>query len=128
MPRGLFIKVHDRAGRELERALAEALERAALGGLDEHELERRFGDLEVGVPGLALVDRQRREHHVDVAADQLGLRIGVAHAGQIHDGAWGTDVCAGMIGEIGCQSPWTDLEKRVMRGALIGSARRRSAR
>jgi phosphotriesterase-related protein len=34
-------------------------------------------------------------------------------------GAWGTDVRAGMIGEIGCQSPWTDLEKRVMTAALI---------
>ncbi|MGE0769039.1 MAG: phosphotriesterase [Hyphomicrobiaceae bacterium] len=33
-------------------------------------------------------------------------------------GAWGTDVRAGIIGEIGCQSPWTDLEKRVMAGAL----------
>lgn len=34
-------------------------------------------------------------------------------------GAWGTDVRAGIIGEIGCQSPWTDLEKRVMEGALM---------
>lgn len=42
--------------------------------------------------------------------------------GQILHGAWGTDVRAGMIGEIGCQSPWTDLEKRVMQGALIAAA------
>jgi phosphotriesterase-related protein len=34
-------------------------------------------------------------------------------------GAWGTDIKAGIIGEIGCQWPWTDLEKRVMRGALL---------
>lgn len=34
-------------------------------------------------------------------------------------GTWGTDVKAGIIGEIGCQAPWTDLEKRVMEGALI---------
>ena len=33
---------------------AEVVERAALGRLDEHELERRIGDLEVGVAGLAL--------------------------------------------------------------------------
>ena len=38
---------------------------------------------------------------------------------QITEGAWGTDIRAGIIGEIGCQSPWTDLEKRVMEGALI---------
>ncbi len=38
---------------------------------------------------------------------------------QVFQGAWGTGVRAGLIGEIGCQSPWTDLEKRVMRGALL---------
>lgn len=38
---------------------------------------------------------------------------------QITEGAWGTDIRAGIIGEIGCQSPWTDLEKTVMQGALI---------
>ena len=27
-----------------------------------------------------------------------------------------------MIGEIGCQSPWTDTEKRVMQAALIAAA------
>ncbi len=37
----------------------------------------------------------------------------------IYEGAWGTDVRAGLIGEIGCQAPWTDLEKRVMGGAVI---------
>jgi phosphotriesterase-related protein len=38
---------------------------------------------------------------------------------QIQVGAWDTDVRAGMIGEIGCQVPWTDLEKRVMTAAVI---------
>lgn len=41
--------------------------------------------------------------------------------GQIVDGAWGTDVRAGMIGEIGCSAPWTDTEKRVMRAAFIAA-------
>jgi phosphotriesterase-related protein len=39
--------------------------------------------------------------------------------GQVHDGAWGTNVRAGIIGEIGCQAPWTALEQRVMAGALV---------
>jgi phosphotriesterase-related protein len=43
-------------------------------------------------------------------------------SGQILDGAWGTDVRAGMIGEIGCSAPWTDTEKRVMQAALIAAA------
>ncbi len=41
---------------------------------------------------------------------------------QITVGAWGTEVRAGIIGEIGCQSPWTDQERRVMQGALIAQA------
>lgn len=39
--------------------------------------------------------------------------------GQLTEGAWGTDVKAGIIGEIGCTYPWTEQEKRVLRGALI---------
>jgi phosphotriesterase-related protein len=42
--------------------------------------------------------------------------------GQILTGAWGTDVRAGMIGEIGCSAQWTDTEKRVMRGAFIAAS------
>jgi len=40
-------------------------------------------------------------------------------ASQVFEGAWGTSVRAGVIGEIGCQSPWTDHEKRVMQGAVL---------
>src|SRR5688500_18110642 len=32
---------------------------------------------------LALVRWERREHHVDVSADQLRVRIGMPHAGQL---------------------------------------------
>jgi len=38
---------------------------------------------------------------------------------QVQLGAWGTPVRSGMIGEIGCQAPWTELEKRVMRAAIV---------
>ncbi len=38
---------------------------------------------------------------------------------QLTTGAWGTDVCSGIIGEVGCQSPWTDHEKQVMQAAII---------
>lgn len=41
---------------------------------------------------------------------------------QISIGAWGTEIRAGIIGEIGCQVPWTELERRVLRGALIAQA------
>jgi phosphotriesterase-related protein len=42
--------------------------------------------------------------------------------GQVLHGAWGTDVRAGMIGEIGCTAPWTATEKKVMQAALIAAA------
>jgi len=51
----------------------------------------------------------------DKTADDVAQDI----IGQIYHGAWGTGVRAGIIGEVGCQSPWTDHEKKVMQGALI---------
>lgn len=38
---------------------------------------------------------------------------------QIFVGAWGTDVRAGIIGEIGCQAPWTPNEQKVMTAAVV---------
>ena len=56
-------------------------------------------------------DPRNAERSVDDFAAEM--------VGQVRDGAWGTDIRAGIIGEIGCQAPWTALEQRVMRGALI---------
>ena len=56
-------------------------------------------------------DAGNRERSVDDFARQM--------IDDITLGAWGTDIRAGIIGEIGCQSPWTDLEKRVMAAAVI---------
>jgi phosphotriesterase-related protein len=56
-------------------------------------------------------DPRNHERSVDDFAAEM--------IGQVQDGAWGTEVRAGIIGEIGCQAPWTALERRVMRAALI---------
>jgi phosphotriesterase-related protein len=56
-------------------------------------------------------DKRNAERSVDDFASEM--------TGQVLHGAWGTNVRAGIIGEIGCQAPWTALERRVMRGALI---------
>ena len=37
----------------------------------------------------------------------------------VEDGVWGTDVRAGIIGEIGCSAPWTAHEQRVMLAAVL---------
>ncbi|MCC7046749.1 MAG: aryldialkylphosphatase [Alphaproteobacteria bacterium] len=56
-------------------------------------------------------DPRNRERSVEDFAREI--------VAQVTEGAWGTTVRAGMIGEIGCQAPWTALEKRVMRAALM---------
>lgn len=66
-------------------------------------------------------------HYVDGYQDESNSQRSVESfaqeiKSQILEGAWGTDVRAGIIGEIGCTSPWTDLEKRVLLGALIAQA------
>jgi phosphotriesterase-related protein len=66
--------------------------------------------------GYYVNDYQDPRNH-DRAIDDFAAEM----IGQIVDGAWGTDVCAGMIGEIGCTAPWTETEKRVMRAALVAA-------
>ncbi len=56
-------------------------------------------------------DPANRERNIDDFAAEM--------VAQIYEGAWGSEARAGIIGEIGCQSPWTELERRVMAGALI---------
>jgi len=59
-------------------------------------------------------DFQDKRNHTRTVDDFAAEMIG-----QVLEGAWDTDIRAGMIGEIGCQAPWTELERRVMQGALI---------
>ena len=40
-------------------------------------------------------------------------------AGQVLEGAWGTNVRSGIIGEIGTTTPWGDLERTVLKGAIL---------
>ncbi|MDR3535497.1 MAG: hypothetical protein P4L71_03260 [Acetobacteraceae bacterium] len=66
-------------------------------------------------------------HYVDEYQDPANAARGVEDfaaeiVSQVLEGAWGTDVRAGIIGEIGCQAPWTALEQRVMAGALLAQA------
>lgn len=47
--------------------------------------------------------------------DELAAEI----VDQVFVGAWGTDVRAGIIGEIGCQVPWSPNEQKVMSAAVL---------
>src|SRR6185295_18527254 len=66
-------------------------------------------------------------HYVDEYQDRTNATRSVDDfaaemVDQVLEGAWGTAVRAGIIGEIGCQAPWTELERRVMQAALIAQA------
>ena len=63
-------------------------------------------------------------HYVHAYQDPANATRGVEDFAEemvesVQDGAWGTDVRAGIIGEIGCQAPWTAQEQRVMLGAVL---------
>ena len=102
---------------------------AASGGRTVVELSS--GGLDPRPNGLASVARDAGVnivmgcgHYVDEYQPLANRARDVEHfaaemVDQLQVGAWNTDVRAGIIGEIGCQAPWTDLEKRVMAGALL---------
>lgn len=115
-----------------ETATAELKLMAAVGG--RTVVEMSSGGLEPRPNGLVALARDAGVHvimgcghYVDDYQPRANLARSVeTFAAEITDqvqiGAWNTDVRAGIIGEIGCQAPWTDLEKRVMAGALLAMA------
>jgi len=114
---------------EDEVMLAELSEMAAAGGRALVELT--VGGLQPDPLGLARLSEKSGVHIImgcghyvedyqdranfDRTADEFAEEM----VGQLIVGTWGTEIKAGIIGEIGCQWPWTDLEKRVMHGALL---------
>jgi phosphotriesterase-related protein len=90
-----------------------------IGGIDPDpgglaEVARRTGCHIVMGSGHYVEEYQDPANHArsvdDFAAEMVA---------QVQDGAWGTGVRAGILGEIGCQNPWTALERRVLDAALI---------
>lgn len=110
-------------------ALEELKLMASAGGRTVVELSS--GGLDPRPHGLATLARESGVHIVmgcghyvheyqpDANHDRTAESFAREMVDQIQVGAWNTDVRAGIIGEIGCQAPWTDLEKRVMAGAVL---------
>lgn len=115
-----------------EVAAAEIAAVKPLGGTSIVELS--CGGLAPNPTGLANISRQTGVrivmgcgHYVDEYQDPANRArspedFAQEMIAQVFQGAWGTDIRAGIIGEIGCQAPWTELERRVMRGALMAQA------
>jgi phosphotriesterase-related protein len=94
-------------------------------------VELTIGGLEPDPEGLAQVARRTGAHIVmgcghyvhtyqdpknhDRSIDSFAREM----IDQVQQGAWGTDIRAGIVGEIGCEWPWTDTEKRCLAGAVI---------
>ena len=62
------------------------------------------------------------EYHHPANADRSAEDFAREIIEQITSGAWGSTIRSGIIGEIGCQAPWTPQERRVMQGALMAQA------
>jgi phosphotriesterase-related protein len=113
---------------EVDGAVSELREMRRVGGHGLVELTN--GGIKPNPEALVMISKRTEVHivmgcgyYVDEyqddatrfrSVDDLAGEI----VGQIREGAWGTAIRAGIIGEIGCQWPWTEFEKRVMHAAV----------
>lgn len=115
--------------QDCEVAIAEITKLHADGGRAVVDLS--CGGLSPDPAGLQRVSRATGVHvvmgcghYVDEYQDSANSSRSIGSFAQemveqITQGTWGTDVRAGIIGEIGCQTPWTPLERRVMKAAAL---------
>jgi len=107
--------------RRMREAGGRTVVELTVGGLDPRPnglaALSRDADVHVVMGCGHYVDEYQPEANRERSADSFAAEI----IDQVEVGAWNTDVRAGIIGEIGCQAPWTDLEKRVMAGALVAT-------
>jgi phosphotriesterase-related protein len=115
----------------LDRSLAIAEVAAFRGDGGQSIVELTIGGLAPDPLGLAEVSRATGVavvmgcgHYVHAfqAPENAARGVDDFAAEMIHGvrhGAWGTDIRAGIIGEIGCSEAWTAQEQRVMAGAVI---------
>ena len=118
--------------QSVELATSEVSAMVAAGG--ESIVELSSGGLRPDPDALARISRETGAHvvmgcghYVDEYQDEENRTRAVDSFAaemieQVFEGAWDTEIRAGIIGEIGCQAPWTDLEKRVMAGAIVAQA------
>jgi phosphotriesterase-related protein len=94
-----------------------------IGGIEPQPLRLRAIAEASGVAVIAgagfYVDAYLDDETRALAPDAIETVI----QGQLADGLWGTDVRAGLIGEIGCSWPLVPVERRVLEAAARVSAR-----
>jgi phosphotriesterase-related protein len=114
---------------EVEVAVEEVRRMLAAGGRSLVELSS--GGLSPDPLGLVRIARATGAHIVMGCGHYVHDYQDPANAGRsvedlademvaaVVEGAWGTGVRAGIIGEIGCTAPWTEQERRVMMAAVL---------
>ena len=105
--------------RDLRISGGRSLVEVSCGGLhpDPAGLQRvaSASDINIVMGCGYYVEEYQSPAVLDRTADALALEI----VDQVFVGAWGTGVKAGIIGEIGCQAPWTPNERKVMNAAVV---------
>lgn len=92
------------------------------GGLDPDPAALARLAAEAGIQIVMGCDHYVHEYQDPANAARTAEDFAREITDQVQVGAWGTEVRAGIIGEIGCQAPWTEQERRVMAGALLAMA------
>jgi len=105
--------------RDLRISGGRSLVEVSCGGLhpDPAGLQRvaSASDINIVMGCGYYVEEYQSPAVLDRTADALAREI----VDQVFVGAWGTGVKAGIIGEIGCQAPWTPNERKVMNAAVV---------
>jgi Predicted metal-dependent hydrolase with the TIM-barrel fold len=104
---------------EMKRAGGQTLVDLTVGGLGPQPDRLRWMAQETGLHIVMGSGHYVSEYHLPEVAGKTPDDFAAQIIGQLTRGAWGSDVQAGIIGEIGCQSPWQPIEQAVMTGALI---------
>lgn len=104
---------------ELQRAGGRTIVDLTVGGLGPRPDALRWMAQETGLNIVMGCGHYVSEYHLPGVAGQDVDACAREMVRALTQGAWGTDVRAGIIGEIGCQSPWQPVEMTVMQGAVI---------
>jgi phosphotriesterase-related protein len=117
--RNRSVDVAVEAVAEAHAAGCGAIVELTIGGLKPDprglaEVSRRTGCAIVMGCGW-YVDQYQHRDNVGRTVDSFAAEM----IFQVQHGAWDTDIRAGIVGEIGCQWPWTERERTCLRGAVI---------
>ncbi|MCW1935018.1 phosphotriesterase family protein [Pararhodobacter zhoushanensis] len=104
---------------EMQRAGGRSIVDLTVGGLGPRPAELRWMAQETGLNIVMGCGHYVSEYHLPEVAGKGTDALAQEIIQALTVGAWGTDVRAGIIGEIGCQSPWQPIEQAVMQGAVI---------